>query len=523
MAKRKRTSRATGVRARSAILRKSGHRLSVRNSGLEVWLYDDANRDRICAGNAPTELPTGMPAKFDVLTREGLIVGYTLEQDDDLDVEVHVGEPLTRSELAKGRWLAPQTAFLSLPSGRLCVESNDASRVGSGHATEKGGAVEVPAGDYRLTLYRADYEALRRERLTWRGPEEVVVLTAGGSRDDAARDLLPFELLRDQSWMGKYQVRGTSAEALAWFPDYWDTFVLNLDAAAVKQLSLAPGMYLRTEVRAPAITLISAYAATWADARRLPPPGGVPLTEYGVAALSPMEEWNSAEVLYCRRERAKTCIEDEHLNAWVPAVVEVLDVRPLPRGAGRSLAPSDLAEKEYFDSGFLALIWSDLLPEAGDADELPIGIALKALGKHLKKAGLAPLGDWEWTELAEGQPVESCCRVYSGPGSVAVLVFAQEGICELLFVTGFGEGDWTITGLADDFERLVNLARARGADNSGLAIESMDEALGTVAAAHGKAVGQAKAQPVAAPASVEEGAAFLERFMRAAFGPPAAG
>jgi hypothetical protein len=523
MAKRKRPSRAKAASTSSPLLRRAGRRLHLRNSGLEVWLYDDASREHICAGNAATELPTGMPARFDELTREGLIVGYSLEQDDDLDVEVHIGEPLTERELAKGRWLAPQTAFLRLPSGRLCVESNDASRVGSGQPTEQGGAVEVPPGDYRLALYRADHEALSREHLTWHGPQEVIVLTPGGNRGDAAVDLLPFEHKRDMSWVGKYQVRGKRAEALAWFPDYWDTFVLNLDAAAAQQLSLAPGMYLRTEVRALAITLISVYAASWADARRLPPPAGVPLHEYGLAALSPMGEWNGAQALYCRRERTKTRIEDEHHNIWVPAVVEVLDARPLPRAAGRSLAPSDLAEKEYFDPGFLALIWSDLLPEAGDADEFPLAKALKALGRHLKKLGLAPLGDWEWSELINGQPVESCGRLYAGPGHTVALVFAQNGICELLFINGFGDGRWTITGLADDFEHLVAQARTRGADNAGLAIQSMDEAVGTIAAAHRKAVAQVKAQPVAAPASAEEGAVFLERFLTGAFGPPAAG
>src|SRR5262245_29080834 len=130
MAKRRGRSPARARGGKTAFLPKSGHRLRVPNSGREVWLYDDANRERIRAGNVPTELPTGMPADFAELTRGGFIVGYGLAQDDDVDVEVHVDGPLTASELAKGRWLAPQTAFLRLPSGRLCVESNDASRVG---------------------------------------------------------------------------------------------------------------------------------------------------------------------------------------------------------------------------------------------------------------------------------------------------------------------------------------------------------------------------------------------------------
>ena len=35
----------------------------------------------------------------------------------------------------------PQTAFLKLPSGRLCVESNDASRIGPEEPAEEGAVV----------------------------------------------------------------------------------------------------------------------------------------------------------------------------------------------------------------------------------------------------------------------------------------------------------------------------------------------------------------------------------------------
>ncbi len=527
MAKRKKPARGDAETPRTAgpapLLRPGGHRLTVFNSGLEVWLYDEANLQRIRSGNR-AGLPSGMPDRFAELTHEGLIVGYSLLQDDGLDVECHVGAPLTAAELVNGRWLEPQTAFLRLPSGRLCLESNDASRVGNAEPTETGAVAAVPPGDYRLTLLRADYEALSREGIEWHGPQEVIVLTPGGTAGDAAQDLLPFEQRRDLSWVGRYAVRGRRAEALVWFPDYWDTFILNLDAAAVRQLGLGPGHYLRTEVAAPPISLISVYAASWNDAQRLPPPAGVPLDEYGLAALSPMQEWNGAEALFCRRERTRTQIEDQHHNLWLPAVVEVLNAVPAASGGRRQLAASDLAAKQYFDDDFLGFVWSEVLPEAEEAGELPLAKALPLLGRHLKKLKLVSLGDWDWTELSDGRQVETCCRLYSGPGTTSVLVFAREGMCEVLFLSDHGDGRWTVTGLADDFQRLASLARARGADNAGLVIDSRDEPIAEIAAAHREALEGADAPALAAPGDADgpDGGAFLERFLEAAFGPPAA-
>src|SRR2546422_5368953 len=50
-----------------------------------------------------------------------------------------------------------------------------------GEPGAKGALVSVPRGDYRLSIYRIDHEALQREGPSWRGPQEVIVLTPGGS------------------------------------------------------------------------------------------------------------------------------------------------------------------------------------------------------------------------------------------------------------------------------------------------------------------------------------------------------
>jgi hypothetical protein len=305
-------------------VRKGGFYLQVPNSGLEVWLYDDANRRAIRAAKGDDEGCGGMPPCFAERTREGLVVGYGLVQDDDLELEVHVGDPLTEAELSIARWLEPQSAFLRLPSGRFCLESNDASRIGPGEPGETGARVNVPAGDYRLTLYRIDHEALNREGLTWDGAQEVIVLTPGGTPDDAATTLLPFEPRRDLSWVGRYTIAGQRAHALAWFRDDWDTMILNLDAAAAARLGLVPGSVLKTFIAAADLTLYSTFGESWKDAKLFAPPADADRNEYGYAAFCEMSDWDGATAMFCRRETSKKKVPEKCQNLWIPVVVEVL-------------------------------------------------------------------------------------------------------------------------------------------------------------------------------------------------------
>lgn len=517
--------RPKGRTARRQSVRAGGTHLRLFNSGLEVWLYDDANADAIRASGALDFIGgSGRPptATFEDLTKQGVVVGYGLEQDDELEIAVYVGGPLTDLERSASRWLGPQTAFLRLPSGKLCVEPNDALRVGAETPTDTGGVVPLPPGDYRVTLYRVDHEALFRERREWKGPQQVIVLTPGGSPADAAGDLLPFENRRDTSWVGKYEIRGNRAAALAWFDDYWDTCVVNLDSAAIAKLAIVPGAYLRIHAPAPGVTLVSAFARSWNEAARLPLPSGVPLDEYGYAALSPMGEWDGAEALFCRREKATTRIEAEHHAVWTEATVEVLDPAehppqaPKPKAGG--FAPSDLAAKEYFDPGFLTLILSDVLPGVDDLDELPLAQALEMLDEGLGKTGLVPQGDLEWVEENLQEATERACRLYTGQRESFGAVKVSEGSIDVLLVSELEDGRWIVTGLADDFESRVLAARHRGVANEGVRIESIDDALKTIVAGHAKALRAAKAKPVTAPDNLEECAAAFQRLLTAALG-----
>ena len=83
-----------------ADVRSGGTVLKVENSGLEVWIYDEQNREAIRAAEGADEGAGGMPPQFEKRTAQGLVVGYSLHRDDDLHVAVHVAP-------ASHFWLQP--------------------------------------------------------------------------------------------------------------------------------------------------------------------------------------------------------------------------------------------------------------------------------------------------------------------------------------------------------------------------------------------------------------------------------
>ncbi len=498
--------------------RAGGTRISVFNSGLEVWLYDDANLAAIRA-MATAEDPGagGMPGGFESATRRGLVVGYSLYQDDGLDIEVHVGTPFSATELEAGRWLAPQHALLRLPSGALRIESNDASRLGPEPPTDQGVTVAVPPGDYRLTLLRVDHEALDREGIAWTGAQEYVILTPGGTAQDAATDLLPFEQHRDLAWVGRHTLGEGRAEVLVWFNDSWDTFFVNLDAAACARLGLAPGRHFRTRVPAAGLTMVSVFGESWEHARRLPPPANVALDEYGYAAVITPQDWAPAEALFCRREKAATRAEDAVHNTWIPATLELLDADahpPTQRSPEAGLI--DLGAQDFFEPGFLSMVLGDLLPGVDDLDDLPLADAIARLDRALAKLGLTPQGDIGWTQAVGAEETSYGARLYTGGDEGFAAIVASEADFNFVFVTERADGTWVATGIVDGIQRLAFRRDARGipVPHPTVTITEVDETPARIRAAHRKAVG--KGAVAAAPEDLVSAAGALSRFLATA-------
>jgi hypothetical protein len=154
-------------------IRKDAHQVSIYNSGGTIFLYDDANSQVIKEANPSLLMGYyGIPEK-DVdtpllaLGEKGLLVVFELRQDDELQAEVSLGPPVDQE---KGiPWSKPREAFLSLPSGTLCIESMDCLRIGTEEPTDEGARLALPPGDYVVSLqglspdYEQDPDALAPE------------------------------------------------------------------------------------------------------------------------------------------------------------------------------------------------------------------------------------------------------------------------------------------------------------------------------------------------------------------------
>lgn len=492
--------------------------VSVFNSGLEVWLYDDANLEAIRTSGATQDFDeAGLKALF----ADGLLAAYALYQDDGLRVAVIVGEKPSAKDLASGEWLDPQTAFLRLPSGQLCIESNDASRIGPEEPGDDGARVTVPPGDYRLTLYRVDYEALERKERTWKGPQEVVVLTPGGTAADAAIEILPFEQRSDTAWVDSYTIDGRTFNGLAWFDDYWDTFTVNIDRRAIDTLGLTPGTCLRTTVPKAKIALVSAYAASWKDAMALQPPDGVPLEEYGFAQLSPMARWNGAEALFCRRDRTKTGIKSPQKKVWLPCTVEVLDARaeppsrvrgPLIHDAGvRAFWRGELRERHYYED--LQALTAKLMGRVEGVpwgEPTPLARAIDMIDAAMAPLGLQPLGDFAFDVTSRQGSAEYTNRLYAGPADVIAAIWGSRGVFEIFFFSPLSDGTWLLTGTVSP--RVAEAISAR----KGLSVHAGQGRLAAILDAHRGHLAGAGAVSLTTPTDLAAGVVLYEEYLKTA-------
>jgi len=179
--------------------RKGSRRVTVYNEGLLVFLYDEASVGSLrAAAEALHDFRSLYEWKREPRLRrladENRVVVYELDQDSGLDIEVLVGPPVQKRELADARWHPPQATRLSLPSGTLFIDSVNSFRPGvpwiepgSDPAPEPGATIAVPPGEYVLTVHRLFTEQMRMEGIATKShPSQVVVLSPSGKARPAA-------------------------------------------------------------------------------------------------------------------------------------------------------------------------------------------------------------------------------------------------------------------------------------------------------------------------------------------------
>ncbi len=236
--------------------------ISFYNDGLVVFLYDDANLDRIRRAN-PSLLESFSDQDchdpvFAELARTGSLVAYELSQDDTVAVEVCIRQPLEENELSHGPWKQAQQARLNLPSGALCIEGYNTLRClpdyKPGQDQDSGAVIRVPNGNYLLSLYRVDWDRLETQGTAhnWKGPNQRIILTPVRNTDvaDVSTSVLRVaqKPVTQPNWVRAYQIQDGVFYGLIQIWPNADAFEINLDPAAAKHMKLEAGMILSVKV-----------------------------------------------------------------------------------------------------------------------------------------------------------------------------------------------------------------------------------------------------------------------------------
>lgn len=135
--------------------------VQLSNDGHFVYLYDAANRSKLTALRAmdvvvAEDSASDAAKRRAELKQDALLVAYDAFTSGGLHCEVMVGKALTKKERDGRNWLKPQKTPISLPSGRLCVETGSSCGLRDDTPTDSGAIVEVSPGDYLLSLFRID-------------------------------------------------------------------------------------------------------------------------------------------------------------------------------------------------------------------------------------------------------------------------------------------------------------------------------------------------------------------------------
>jgi hypothetical protein len=132
--------------------RRGAARFAVRNEASIVYFFDEANRaalKKTALGKLGSDVS---PKTVANLAKKKLFAEFVVTRDVTLYGFVALGPPPTAAELTGLDWKPPRVAALSLPSGQLRMETAGSFSVGPELAEYAGLFIDVPPGEYTLTL-----------------------------------------------------------------------------------------------------------------------------------------------------------------------------------------------------------------------------------------------------------------------------------------------------------------------------------------------------------------------------------
>lgn len=227
--------------------------VTVYNDGPLAFVYDEASAETIYTSNML--LLQGFSrdeilkdAAWCELAGRGLIFAYELFQDDELCVEIRSGSPLTQKEMGKLPWLAPQKTFLSLPSGKLRIDSYNSLPVDDSYDDSPGAIVELTPGNYIVNLHRLDQHAVSHELSA--ASREVLIFqpTKRIKPPSEAQALILYPRTSNVEETENYRIVNGDFHGQILFPDPSGSFIINMDRATAQQLGLKSRTSFSVEV-----------------------------------------------------------------------------------------------------------------------------------------------------------------------------------------------------------------------------------------------------------------------------------
>lgn len=183
-------------------------RYEVYNDGLLIYLYDPSNSQAILASvPEDDDYPLDEQNLGDAV-KAGLIVLIRLSQDDELNVEVGQGRPLTKKEKTGFQWLPIEQAYLSLPSGVLRIDSANSLMLIPEEADEDGAEFACEPGQYRVSIERVSLD--QPDDRQFEGPTHVLTLKSVSQKEFAGNDTV---LVAAEGWVeSNLVVEGTDGD-----------------------------------------------------------------------------------------------------------------------------------------------------------------------------------------------------------------------------------------------------------------------------------------------------------------------
>lgn len=322
-------------------IRAGSQRAEVYNEGLCVYLHDEGHgprlREMLESGKfgkaSPDEVffeNLSVPEFAAAVVKKRLALAYELRQDDEVVADVAVGPPLTEAELAVACWHEPQRAKLHLPTGKLRIDTPNTMPLDPEEHEDEGAVVEVPPGEYVVSLYRIDWDEMRRqEKKKYKGPQEFILLTpaAEAKKLKYTHPVLPYpEPVENRDWVGAYRIDGSTIACQVNFWDFWEWFRVNLDPAGVKQAGLGVGSVLRVE--AGKTTIDAVFIDDWEKDDFLAQYGtekfDAAIAERPEVAIGGWSAFGERQILGFFRYKAGKAVAEKFHETWTPGTATIL-------------------------------------------------------------------------------------------------------------------------------------------------------------------------------------------------------